>query len=80
MAGKVKSLFWISGSDDLNYVRMKGLPTCMTKCPYEGRDKRAEIKPLLNKVRRKEPPSMINFVSSLKELAREADYPPDAPA
>ncbi len=76
MAGKVKPLFWVSDSDALSYVRMKGLPTCLTKCPYEGRDKQVIIKPLLAEVRKHWPPSLVNLVSSLRELAKRAEPPP----
>lgn len=76
MAGKVKPLFWVSDFDAEIYVKMKGLQTCSTKCPYEGRDKQAIIKPLLYQVRRNWAPSLVNFVSSLRELAKRAEPPP----
>lgn len=76
MAGKVKPLFWVSDSDAYNYVKLKDLPTCSTKCPYEGRDKQAIIKPLLNQVREKWSTSLVNLVTSLRELAKRADPPP----
>ncbi len=76
MAGKVKPLFWVSDADSLNYVRVKGLRTCSTKCPYEGKDKQAVIKPLLYQIRRQWPSSLVNFVSSLRKLAKMSEPPP----
>ncbi|RDD53382.1 MAG: hypothetical protein BA066_04750 [Candidatus Korarchaeota archaeon NZ13-K] len=75
MAGRVKPLFWLSDSDSMNYVKLKGLPTCRTKCPNEGVDKQAVIKPLLYELRRRWPPSLVNMVLSLRELAKRMDHP-----
>jgi tRNA(Ile)-lysidine synthase TilS/MesJ len=74
MAGKVKPLFWLSDSDSLSYVKLKGLPRCSTKCP-DGLDKQAIIKPILYEIRKKWPPSLVNFVSSIRELVRMAEHP-----
>ncbi|MEM0017714.1 MAG: hypothetical protein QXJ48_02135 [Candidatus Korarchaeum sp.] len=75
MAGRVKPLFWLSDSDSMNYVKLKGLPLCRTKCPSEGSDKQAVVKPLLRDLRRRWPPSLVNLVTSLRELARRVDHP-----
>ncbi|RLG42625.1 MAG: hypothetical protein DRN78_03030 [Thermoproteota archaeon] len=72
MAGKVKPLFWVSDNDALNYVKLKGLKSCITKCPHEGRDKQAILKPMLADVRKRWPPSLVNFVSSIRELAKRS--------
>ncbi len=72
MAGKVKPLFWVSDMDSFNYVKLMGLSSCNTKCPHEGRDKQAFIKPLLNQLRERWPTALINLVTSVRELARKA--------
>lgn len=73
MAGRVKPLFWLSDSDSMNYVKLKDLPVCRTKCPNEGLDKQAIIKPLLNELRRRWPSSLVTFVTSLRELVSSVD-------
>ncbi len=52
-----------------------GLKSCNTKCPHEGRDKQAFIKPLLNQLRERWPTALINLVTSVRELARKAAPP-----
>ncbi|MCS7102978.1 MAG: hypothetical protein NZ992_03750, partial [Candidatus Korarchaeum sp.] len=68
-------LFWLSDSDSMNYVKLKSLPVCPTKCPNEGLDKQAVIKPMLYNLRGKWPSSLVNLVTSLRELARRVERP-----
>ncbi len=72
LVGRVRPLFWLSDADAETYVRIIGAPRCSTKCPHEGQDKQALIKPLLNDLRSLWPTSIVNFVDSARELAKMA--------
>ena len=72
MVGRVRPLFWLSDQDSETYVRIIGAPRCSTKCPHEGLDKQAYVKPLLNELRAMWPTSLVNIVDSVRELARRS--------
>lgn len=75
--GRVRPLFWVGDSDSANFVRLRGARSCVTKCPHEGVDKQAVIKPLVARLVELWPQSEVNLVGSLRELARRAGLTAD---
>ncbi|HDD69030.1 MAG TPA: adenine nucleotide alpha hydrolase family protein [Candidatus Korarchaeota archaeon] len=72
LAGRIRPLFWLSDADSITYLRIMGAEYSSLKCPYHTETKQIFIKPLFNDIQRKWPQSTVNFVTSLRELARRS--------